>query len=165
MFAIKLSRAAGARVILSSSSDEKLAAMQKRYANPPILTVNYRKPDWHEEVMRLTKSVGVDIVLENGGTSSLVQSVKCTRRGGIVSQVGYLGKQDPSQLGELIPTLIDRRVNLRYVVFGAVVMTWMIVNLERKLTLSFPGVSMPGQNSTWRTFVTLYRRTRPSWMT
>lgn len=114
MFALKLVRAAGAKVILTSSSDEKLAKIKERYASPPILTVNYRThPDWDEEVMRLTKGVGVDIVVENGGAPSLVKSLKCTRRAGIVSQVGYLGKQDPSHLKELVPTIIDRRVNLR----------------------------------------------------
>ena len=113
MFALKLARAAGARVVLSSSSDEKLAKMRKRYSNPPIVTVNYKRSDWHEEVVRLTDGNGVDITVENGGSPSLVQSLKCTRRGGIVSQVGYLGRQDPSQLQELIPTIIDRRINLR----------------------------------------------------
>lgn len=114
MFALKLARIAGARVILSSSSDEKLAHIRRLYPGPPILTVNYNKnPEWHEEVLRLTHSAGVDLVVENGGTSSLVKSVKCTRRGGVVSQVGYLGQQDPSHLEDLIPTLIDRRVVLR----------------------------------------------------
>jgi NADPH:quinone reductase-like Zn-dependent oxidoreductase len=114
MFAIKLARAVGAKVILSSSSDEKLAQVAARYSRPPIQTVNYRTiPDWHEEVLRLTNGVGVDIVVENGGTSSLVKSIKCARRGGIVSQVGYLGKQDPKDLEDLVSVIIDRRVVLR----------------------------------------------------
>lgn len=113
-FALKLARAAGLRVILTSSSDDKLNKMQEQFPEPPILTVNYSKsPEWHEEVLRLTNDVGVDLVVENGGTSSLVKSIKCTRRGGIVSQVGYLAKQDPNQLKELIPIIIDRRVILR----------------------------------------------------
>lgn len=113
-FALKLARAAGLRVILTSSSDDKLKKMQEQFPEPPILTVNYSKsPEWHEEVLRLTNGVGVDLVVENGGTSSLVKSIKCTRRGGIVSQVGYLAKQDPNQLKELIPIIIDRRVILR----------------------------------------------------
>lgn len=114
MFALKLCRASGAKVILTSSSDEKLAKVKEQYASPPIMTANYKThPDWHEEVMRLTNGAGVDIVVENGGAPSLVKSIKCTRRGGIVSQVGYLGKQDPSHLKELVPTIIDRRVVLR----------------------------------------------------
>lgn len=113
-FALKLAHNAGLRIILTSSSDEKLQQMKEKYQNPPLLGVNYRNPDWHEEVLRLTDGIGVDIVVENGGTNSLVRSVKCTRRGGIVSQVGYLSKQDPKDLDGLVPLLIDRRVNLRY---------------------------------------------------
>ncbi|ATY64339.1 alcohol dehydrogenase [Cordyceps militaris] len=120
MFATKIAQASGYRVILTSSSDEKLAAIQTQFTAARILTVNYRNATWHEEVLRLTDGVGVDLVLENGGTGSLVQSVQCTRRGGIVSQVGYLGKQNPEDLKELLPTLIDRRVNLRGINAGSV---------------------------------------------
>ncbi len=115
MFALKLARAGGMQVILSSSSDTKLESMQKQFPDSPLLTVNYKNPKWHEEVLKLTNGVGVDLVLENGGTGSVVQSVMCTRRGGTVSQVGYLAKQNPSEMTELLPTLIDRRVSLRYV--------------------------------------------------
>ncbi|CAG8006618.1 unnamed protein product [Penicillium salamii] len=118
VFALKLASAAGLRTILTSSSDAKLQQMREMY--PSILTVNYSKiPDWDIEVMKLTGGVGVDIVVENGGASSLVKSLKCTRRGGVVSQVGYLSGQDPSHLRELIPTIIDRRINLRGINAGS----------------------------------------------
>ena len=118
MFALKLARASGLRIILSSSSDEKLEKMKKKFTNPPIQTINYNKnPNWHEEVLKITGNVGVDIVVENGGTGSLVKSMKCTRRGGIISQVGYLSKQDPNDLVGLIETTIDRRIVLRLVTF------------------------------------------------
>jgi NADPH:quinone reductase-like Zn-dependent oxidoreductase len=114
MFALKLAYSVGFRIILSSSSDQKLEGMSNRFTHPPIRTINYAtKPDWHEEVLKYTNGNGVDLVVENGGTPSLVQSLKCTRRGGTISQVGYLGKQDPNYLSELLPLLIDRRVNLR----------------------------------------------------
>ena len=113
MFALKLARASGLKVILSSSSDKKLQKITEQYPTPPLSTVNYKNPNWHENVLKLTDNKGVDLVIENGGTGSLVQSIKCTRRGGTISQVGYLGKQDPSQLEELIPLIIDRRVVLR----------------------------------------------------
>ncbi|KAK5164124.1 uncharacterized protein LTR77_010215 [Saxophila tyrrhenica] len=119
MFALKLARASGMRVILSSSSDSKLESMRTKFADPPLFTVNYKNAMWHEEVLNLTNGAGVDLVLENGGTGSVVQSVKCTRRGGTVSQVGYLGKQDPTEMAELLPTLIDRRVNLRGINAGS----------------------------------------------
>lgn len=114
MIALKLARAMGCKVLLSSSSDEKLQRVAERYTSPPLLTVNYAKNKyWHEEVIKLSGGDGVDLVLENGGTSSLVKSMKCTKRGGIVSQVGYLGKQDTKDLEELVPILIDRKINLR----------------------------------------------------
>lgn len=114
MFALKLARAAGLKVILTSSSDDKLKDMKERFPNPPLLTVNYSKsPEWYRNVLDYTDGVGVDLVIENGGAQSLVKSMKCTRRGGIISQVGYLGKQDASQLAEFLPLLIDRRIVLR----------------------------------------------------
>lgn len=114
MFALKLARAAGLKVILSSSSDDKLKDMKERFSSPPLLTVNYAKnPAWHEEVLKYTNGAGVDLVIEVGGTQSLVKSMKCTRRGGIISQVGYLSKQNVNELEEFLPLLIDRRVILR----------------------------------------------------
>ncbi len=114
MIALKLAQAIGCKVILSSSLDEGLRRVGERYNNPPLLTVNCAKiENWHEEVLSLDGGNGVDMVLENGGTSSLVKSVKCTKRGGVVSQVGYLGRQDEKDLEDLIPTLTDRITTLR----------------------------------------------------
>lgn len=114
MFALKLAQSAGMRVVLTSSSDEKLERISQQFATPSLVTVNYvRNPEWHAEVLKLTDGVGVDLVVEVGGSSSLVKSMKCTRRGGIVSVVGYLSKQDPGQLAELLPVIIDRRVVVR----------------------------------------------------
>ena len=88
--------------------------MTKLFSHPEIQTVNYaRIAEWDKEVLKLTNGVGVDLVVENGGTSSLVKSLNCTRRGGIVSQVGYLGKQNPEDLKDLMSTIIDRRIILR----------------------------------------------------
>lgn len=114
-WALKLARAAGLKVILTSSSDDKLERMKKLFGAPELLTINYSKiPQWQEEVLRLTGGIGVDLVVENGGSSSLVKSLQCTRRNGIVSQVGYLGKQKPEDLQDLVSTIIDRRVILRW---------------------------------------------------
>ena len=115
MFALKLPRAGGLRVILSSSSDRKLDDLKCEFPSPSLLTVNYKNPSWHDKVLELTDDVGVDLVVENGGTGSLVKSVKCTRRGGTISQGAYLSKQDPIELAELLPLLIDRRVTVRSV--------------------------------------------------
>ncbi|KAF2150323.1 NAD(P)-binding protein [Myriangium duriaei CBS 260.36] len=118
MFALKLAGAAGLKVILSSSSDDKLRQVGEKF--PGILGVNYRtNPEWHEEVLKITDGKGVDLVLEVGGAGTLVKSIKATRRGGVVSQVGYLSKQDPRDLEELFEVLIDRRVVLRGINCGS----------------------------------------------
>lgn len=114
MFALKLARAAGLRVILTSSSDDKLNKMRAQFSSPPISTVNYRTtPDWENEVLRLTNGEGVDLVVEVGGASTIVKSLKCTRRGGIISIVGYLSGPKSEDLIEVIPLSIDRRVTMR----------------------------------------------------
>lgn len=114
MMALKIARAAGCSILLTSSSDEKLRAVQALPGFEHIQTINYVKvPDWHEEVIKMNGGVGVDIVLENGGTSSVVRSMKAAKRGGTVSQIGYLSKQDPYEMRELLSVLIDRKISLR----------------------------------------------------
>jgi NADPH:quinone reductase-like Zn-dependent oxidoreductase len=64
-FGVLLAKAAGAKVIVTSSSDEKLAEMKKLGAD---LTVNYRaNPKWGEEVVAKTGGRGASVVLENVG--------------------------------------------------------------------------------------------------
>ncbi|TVY43847.1 Zinc-type alcohol dehydrogenase-like protein [Lachnellula subtilissima] len=120
MFALKLAKVAGLKVILSSSSDEKLKSICEEFPEPPMLTVNYaQNPDWHEDVLKHTNGVGVDIVVEIGGPGTLLKSMKCTRRGGIVSQVGYLDRKKFDDALEILPMLIDRRIILRGINAGS----------------------------------------------
>ncbi|KAJ4388694.1 hypothetical protein N0V93_006153 [Gnomoniopsis smithogilvyi] len=85
-----------------------------------IVGVKYvYNPEWHKDVLSLTGSAGVDSVVESGGASRLVRSVKCTRRGGAISQVGYLGEQDPVHLKDLVSSIIDQRVSVRGINAGS----------------------------------------------
>jgi NADPH:quinone reductase-like Zn-dependent oxidoreductase len=115
MMALKLARTAGCKVILTSSSDAKLKAAEELLgAEPLISTINYaQNKDWDKEVIRLNGGIGVDIVVENGGTSSLMRSLNAVAKRGIVSQVGYLGKQSPQDLEGLLPIIIDKTITLR----------------------------------------------------
>ncbi|KAG5656651.1 hypothetical protein KAF25_010204, partial [Fusarium avenaceum] len=108
-FALKLARASSLRVILISSSDAKLEQIEKQFGKPEIQTVNYKThSEWEKETLRLTNGIGVDLVIENGGSSPLVQSMECTRRGGIVSQVSCLGGPKQSTSNNLcLPSSID----------------------------------------------------------
>ena len=120
MMALKLALAGGCRVFITSSSDDKLAQVREMAGGQGVVGINYMStPDWDKEVLRLNNGVGVDIVLENGGTPSTLKSLRAVKKNGIVSQVGYLGKQDPSHLDGLISLLIDKAVNFRGINCGS----------------------------------------------
>jgi NADPH:quinone reductase-like Zn-dependent oxidoreductase len=96
VFAVQFAKAAGARVIATSSSDAKLERVRALGAGE---TVNYKThPDWDAEVKRLTGGRGVDHVVEVGGPGTLQRSLASTRMGGHIGLIGVLtqGQIDPS---------------------------------------------------------------------
>lgn len=117
MFALKLAIAAGLRVFFICDDYVVLQEMQDKY--PSILTMDYPAPKWDQEIMRLTGGVGVDIVVQTGGTECLVKSLRCTKRGGIVSQVGRSLTRNHDDLCEIVPKIVDRRINLRGIDSGS----------------------------------------------
>jgi NADPH:quinone reductase-like Zn-dependent oxidoreductase len=90
LFGLQLAKAHGCRVILTSSSDEKLQRGKQLGADELI---NYRTtPEWDEEVMRLTARRGVDHVVEVGGSGTLPRSFHAVRVGGHVHLIGVLSE-------------------------------------------------------------------------
>jgi len=88
LFALQIAKLHGARVILTSSSDEKLARARALGADE---TINYRTtPNWDDEVLRLTENRGVDHVVEVGGAGTLPRSLRAVRPSGHVSIIGVL---------------------------------------------------------------------------
>jgi len=88
IFALQFAKAAGATVIITSSSDEKLERAKGLGADHLI---NYRAdPEWGRTAKRLTGGVGVDHVLEVGGAGTLPQSLRALRVGGHLSGIGML---------------------------------------------------------------------------
>jgi NADPH:quinone reductase-like Zn-dependent oxidoreductase len=88
MFALQIARAHGARVILTSSSDEKLARGKALGADE---SVNYRAtPDWDKAVWEWTGKRGVDHIVEVGGPGTLAKSLQAARHGGHIAQIGVL---------------------------------------------------------------------------
>ncbi len=88
IFALQFAKAAGAKVILTSSSDEKLERGKALGADE---TINYKTtPDWDKAVWNLTGKLGVDHVVEVGGAGTLEKSLKSVRTGGTVSLIGVL---------------------------------------------------------------------------
>ena len=88
IFALQLAHAAGARVLLTSSHDDKL---QRGKALGADELINYKKtPNWDEPVLARTGGQGVDHVLEVGGSGTLPKSIRATRTGGHISLIGLL---------------------------------------------------------------------------
>lgn len=88
LFALQFARMAGARVIATSSSDEKLARVLELGASDGI---NYRTtPDWDSQARALTGGVGVDHIVEVGGAGTLGRSLRAVRTGGHISLIGVL---------------------------------------------------------------------------
>ena len=88
VFALQLSKAAGARVFITSSSDEKLERAKELGADG---TVNYKTtPDWHKAVRELTGGRGVDHVVEVGGLGTLEKSMRACALNGRVALIGVL---------------------------------------------------------------------------
>ncbi|MEW6776964.1 MAG: NAD(P)-dependent alcohol dehydrogenase [Bdellovibrionota bacterium] len=88
VFALQFAKAHGARVIVTSSSDEKLERARALGADH---TINYRtKPDWERLAWDYSGGTGVDNVIEVGGAGTFEKSLKCVRSGGQVSVIGVL---------------------------------------------------------------------------
>ena len=96
IFALQFAKMAGARVIITSSSDAKLERLKSMGADE---TVNYKTtPDWDKPARQLTGGVGVDHIVEVGGAGTLPLSSKAVRRGGHIALIGVLtggGTFDP----------------------------------------------------------------------
>ncbi|MDO4231228.1 MAG: NAD(P)-dependent alcohol dehydrogenase [Lautropia sp.] len=112
--ALQLAKAMGARVIVTSSSDDKLERAQALGADDVI---NYRQvPEWGKRVLELTGGRGVDHVVEVGGPGTLAQSIRAVRVGGHIALIGVLtGHQ-----GEIPSTLLmAKQVRLQGLIVGS----------------------------------------------
>ncbi len=113
LFALQIARLHGARVIITSSSDEKLARARELGAAEGI---NYVKdPRWGETVGELTAGRGVDHVVELGGASTLEQSLRAVRVGGRISLIGVLSGVKTSLL---LTSVLMSAVRLQGILVG-----------------------------------------------
>jgi NADPH:quinone reductase-like Zn-dependent oxidoreductase len=88
LFALQIAKAHGARVIVTSSSDEKLVRARALGADE---TINYRAtPDWEVEALNFTAGLGVDHVVEVGGSGTVQRSLRAVRPSGHVYIIGAL---------------------------------------------------------------------------
>ena len=91
LLALQIAKAAGARVIATSSSEDKLARVKALGADDLI---NYRAvPGWGAEAARLAGGSGVDHVVEVGGAGTLAQSIQAVGYGGEIALIGVLTRE------------------------------------------------------------------------
>jgi NADPH:quinone reductase-like Zn-dependent oxidoreductase len=113
LFALQFAKAAGARVIATSSSEEKLEKLERLGADAVI---NYKAmPEWGRKTKELTEGRGVDHVIEVGGPATFSQSIAACRTGGHIAIVGLL----TGITAEVsIPALFSNQIRLSGVSIG-----------------------------------------------
>ena len=88
IYALQFAKLFGAKVIITSSSDEKLERARALGADE---TINYLShPEWQDKVLQLTDGVGVDLVVEVGGAGTLERSLCVARLNGFIGTIGVL---------------------------------------------------------------------------
>lgn len=114
MTGLMIAKAAGAKTIITSSSDEKLKLAREKYGVDH--TINYKKtPDWDQEALKINGGRGVDFIIENGGSGTIEKSLSCIARGGIIAIVGFLdqAKEMPDVAGLVLGSgAIVRGINV-----------------------------------------------------
>lgn len=112
LFALQFAKMCGARVIVTSSSDDKLKRASALGADE---TINYRTfPDWQKRAREIAGPAGIDHVVELAG--ELDQSVKAVNAGGTLSVIGVLAGASPTlALGQVV----TRAIKLQGVTAGS----------------------------------------------
>ncbi len=117
LFALQFAKATGARVLITSSSDAKLARAKELGADAGI---NYKTtPDWDKEVLARTDGLGVHHVVEVGGAGTLGKSLNAVRHGGVVSVIGVLSGVAPEL--SILP-ILHKSVRLQGIYVGSTAM-------------------------------------------
>ena len=124
-FALQIAKANGARVAITSSSDDKLAIARELGAD---ITINYRThPDWAAELMKATANAGADIVVETGGQATLSQSIAAAAVNATIVIIGVTAGKAADGLPNY-GTIIGKNLTLRGIAEGS---RAMLVRLVR----------------------------------
>lgn len=125
IYALKIAVAHGARVAITSSSDEKLALARSLGA---AITINYRTtPDWAAELLRQTGGRGADIIVENGGQATLPQSIVAAAANGRIVVIGALAGAATGGIANY-GTIIGKNLTLRGIAEGSRAMLVRLVH-------------------------------------
>ncbi|KAL4899927.1 hypothetical protein BDW74DRAFT_183247 [Aspergillus multicolor] len=135
--ALVLAKAAGATTIITSSSNDKLKDVQKKFG--PDYTINYKEyPEWGSRALELIGEQGVDHVLEIGGVGTIEQSIKALAYGGHVSVIGYLADVDPSKMPNVLQLALTKAAVVRGILIGPKCMLEDVVTFADRAKLKLP---------------------------
>ncbi len=114
IFALQFAKMLGARVLGTSSSDEKLVRAKSLGLDAGV---NYKsEPDWADWILDQTQGHGADLIVEVGGAGTFAQSLKAVRVGGTITQIGVLShSQEPLQ----IPLILRKQVHVKGIYVGS----------------------------------------------
>ena len=106
VFALQFARMLGAKVLGTSSSDEKL---EKARSLGLSAGLNYKRtPEWSNWVREQTGNTGADLIVEVGGMGTLNQSLRAARIGGVIAQIGVLSPSDkPVEVAFILRRMIE----------------------------------------------------------
>jgi len=90
--AIQLAKIKGATVITTVGSEEKAVVAKKLGADHTIL---YKDVNFQDEVMRITKNNGVNVVYDSVGKDTIDQSIRCLQKRGLCVMFGASSGQVP----------------------------------------------------------------------
>lgn len=111
--AIQLAKAAGATVLATASSDDRLERLREYGLD---FGINYTKVDVAQEVMKFTNGVGVNLVVDSVGGSTLEGSVASLAYRGRISWVGRAGREErPPEVW----TIMQKNASITGVFLGA----------------------------------------------
>lgn len=117
MFAMIICIAAGVKAVITSSSDQKLNEVKKLGSTGnPVIGINYSTHlDWDIEARRVTDGLGVDVVVNNVGATSMEKSLNVlVKRGGTISLVGFLGGlPDKTEIPDMILPVMKKSAKIQ----------------------------------------------------
>ena len=112
LFALQFAKLLGAKVIVISSSDDKLKQAAALGADEGLNYTNV--PEWGRAVKEMTGG-GVDHIVEVGGEKTLPQSLRVIRPGGTISMIGVLSG---ANMGVSLGLIVTRKVRLQGITVG-----------------------------------------------
>lgn len=105
LLVVQLAKLAGARVIGTASTPDKIELARSHGADEMI---RYTEADFLQEVKRLTGGRGVDVVYDSVGSSTFHKSLDCLRPRGMMVSFG----QSSGPVGQIDPLILSQKGSL-----------------------------------------------------